>query len=208
MSISLNIREWCGIHCGEFVDKDDCGELRAIADRIDREIVEYERMKKEVDELKAELDELKGNAEGFQPDAYMKLPLDADGEPIRFGDVVWYVGECIDIAKDYPLNVAGFVTLFGATGTFIETREYPDGAIDPESLTHKQPEPADSWEKLEADMMRGTSCAYFRSDETTASCSDCPHGEERSGRLCWKNRNFDILKRAKKLAGIEEEAER
>ena len=25
-------------------------------------------------------------------DAYMKLPVDADGEPIRLGDTVWYIG--------------------------------------------------------------------------------------------------------------------
>lgn len=153
------------------------------------------------------LDDWRGNAEGFQPDAYMKLPLDADGEPIRFGDVVWYVGECVDIAKDYPLNVAGFVALLGATGTFIETREYPDGAIDPESLTHKKPEQADSWEKLEADLLRGsTADAYFQCGDI--SCSECPHSREVTGSYCWMNRNLDILARAKKLAGIEEEAER
>lgn len=157
--------------------------------------------------LKAELDDRKGNADGFQPDEYMKLPVDTDGEPIRLGDVVWYVGECVDIAKDYPLNVAGFVTLFGATGTFIETREYPDGAIDPESLTHKKPDPADSWEKLEEDLLRGsTSDAYFQCGDM--SCSECPYSREVTGRYCWINRNLDILARAKKLAGIEEEAGR
>lgn len=37
MIISLSICEWCDIHCGDFVGKDDCDDLRAIADRIDPE---------------------------------------------------------------------------------------------------------------------------------------------------------------------------
>lgn len=47
-------------------------------ERLDRERAE---LRQENAALKAELDDLKGNAEGFEPDAYMKLPLDADGVP-------------------------------------------------------------------------------------------------------------------------------
>lgn len=157
--------------------------------------------------LKAALDDWKGNAEGFQPDAYMKLPVDADGETIRLGDVVRYVGECADIAKDYPLNVAGFVTLLGATGTFIETREYPDGAIDPESLTHKKPESADSWEKLEEDAKKIV-CEYVgapRDESGMTTCDGCRFQKQEE---CYQVMVLDVLKRAKKLAGVEEEAER
>ena len=68
-----------------------------IAGRIDAEMVEYERLKKENAELKAELADWKGNAEGFQPDAYMKLPLDADGEPIRIGDKMNVDGDAMTV---------------------------------------------------------------------------------------------------------------
>ena len=37
MSISDEIREWCDICCGEYIDAD---ELRELADRIDAEMVE------------------------------------------------------------------------------------------------------------------------------------------------------------------------
>lgn len=46
--ISRDLREWCD---DADVDGDSSGELRAIADRIDREMAEKERLKKENAEL-------------------------------------------------------------------------------------------------------------------------------------------------------------
>lgn len=43
MKISDEIRQWCDICCGDYIDKDCCDELRNIANRIDREIVELPR---------------------------------------------------------------------------------------------------------------------------------------------------------------------
>ena len=170
--------------------------LSAVPDMVRKN----ERLDKENAELKAML-----SAGG---DEWMRLPLDADGVPIRFGDTVWYIGIDVDIAKDYPLKVDGFVMVPCDLGTFIETQECPSKAIAPESLTHKQPEPPDSWEKLEEDVMKATTCLYFGDVESTVKCWDCPHGFEQSGTPCWKNEYIDILKRAKKLAGIDEEAQR
>lgn len=171
-----------------------------IADRIDREmVVEKERMKKENAELKAELADWKGNAEGFQPDAYMKLPLDADGEPIRIGDEVNIDGDAMTVLG-YRLHndMLLLVAKDKESGLFFTS--------EPSEIRHFKPEPADSWEKLEKDMMRGTSCRYFGGVESALECWDCPHGTEQTGTPCWKNERIDILKRAKKLAGIEEEA--
>lgn len=206
MSISLNIREWCGIHCGGFIGKDDCNELRAIADRIDREVAEYESMKKEVDELRDELDDWKGNAEGFQPDAYMELPLDADGVPIRLKDWVWYVGIDAEITKDVPQQVVGFVSDLGMNGIYAVTRDYPDKAISPKMLTHRAPEPPDSWAKLEEDANK-TICNYASAplDENGLTmCDGCRFYKSKS---CRKEMTLDILKRAKKLAGIANDIE-
>lgn len=188
---------------------ESCGKAAVdVSSELDALLQDNQQMERQIELLNEANDRLRERLNRSENhDGYMKLPLDAGGVPIRFGDVVWYVGECVDIAKDYPLNVAGFVTLFGATGTFIETREYPDGAIDPESLTHKKPEPADSWEKLEEDAKK-RSCSYFDIDQDTASCDDCPHGSSRTGTACWLNARLDMIARAKKLAGIEEEAER
>lgn len=43
MKISDEIRQWCDICFGDYIDKDRCDELRNIANRIDREIVELPR---------------------------------------------------------------------------------------------------------------------------------------------------------------------
>lgn len=64
--------------------------------------------------------------------------------------------------------------------------------------------PPDSWEKLEEDAMKH-SCEYFGIGLGNASCGDCPHGSRRTGRACWANAGLDMIARAKKLAGIEEQ---
>lgn len=159
--------------------------------------------------LEEENAKLKGKLELMEcvqgPSGYMELPLDADGVPIHLGDTVWYIGVDVGIAKDYPLKVDGFVMEPFDFGIFIETQEFQHKAIAPESLTHEQLEPADSWEKLEEDAMKW-SCSYFGIDQDAASCDDCPHGLKQTGNACWLNARLDMLARAKKLAGIEEEA--
>ena len=140
-------------------------------------------------------------------DSYMKLPLDADGVPIRLKDWVWYVGIDAEIAKDDPRQVVGLVSDLGMNGIYAVTRDYPDKAISPKMLTHRAPEPPDSWAKLEEGVMKW-SCSYFGIDQDAASCDDCPHGLKQTGNACWLNARLDMLARAKKLAGIEEEAER
>lgn len=174
-------------------------------ERMDRERAE---LKQENAALKAELDDWKGNAEGFEPDAYMRLPLDADGVPIRIGDTVWYVGDDLEIEKSEPQEVVGLVSVFAADGIYVMTRDYTDKATRPKMLTHKQPEPPDSWEKLEEDALKG-SCTYFgMSKDKSACCSACPYGQETTGRGCGRNMRLDLIERAKRLAGIEEEMQR
>ena len=169
-------------------------------------ISKLKELEEENAELKAELDDRKGNAEGFQPDAYMKLPLDADGVPIHIGDVLYSRGnEC----RVVSITVKADEACVGAhtdEGVFLPS-------VNPKYLSRKnleplEPEPDDSWEKLEEDMMKRSSCHYFGIGASIESCNDCPHGERRSGTTCFKNARLDMIARAKKLAGIEEEAQR
>ncbi len=137
-------------------------------------------------------------------DKHMELPLDADGVPIRLGDLVWYVGTDYEITNDDPQQVVGLVTVFAADGTYIMTRDYPDKAMRPKMLTHKQPEPPDSWEKLEEDAMK-TTCNYAlapRDEDGLTTCEGCRFQKNES---CHHEMTIEVLKRAKRLAGIEEQ---
>ena len=67
----------------------------------------------------------------------------------------------------------------------------------------------DSWERLEEDVEQfedgGTACEYFGSELT--SCNGCKSPCS-IGSNCRNSVARDVLRRAKKLAGIEEEAQR
>lgn len=145
--------------------------------------------------LRAELDGWKGNAEGFQPDAYMRLPLDADGVPIRIGDVVNVDGGAMTVLG-YRLHDGTLLLI---------AKERKSGlffAPEPSRVRHFKYVQPDSWEKLEEDA-RKQSCSYFGLDLPPALCDDCQHGWMQTGRACWQNARLDMIARAKKLAGIE-----
>ncbi len=167
-------------------------------ERLDRERAE---LKQENAALKAEIERLKSET----PDDCMRLPLDADGVPIRIGDTVWYVGIDAEITKCELQKVVGLVSVFGAYGTYIMTRDYPDKAIASNMLTHKQPEPPDSWEKLEEDAKMVKACDYAhapRDEYGITVCRDCRFQKSKS---CRQEMILDMIARAKKLAGIEEQ---
>lgn len=127
----------------------------------------------------------------------MELPRDADGEPIRIGDEVNVDGDAMTVLG-YCLHddMLLLITEDKKRGLFFVPQ--------PSRVCHFKPEPADSWEKLEEDMMKRSSCNYFGIGFSMESCNDCPHGERRSGTSCFENTRRDMLARAKKLAGIEE----
>lgn len=158
------------------------------------EMMENERLKKENAELKAELADWKGNAEGFQPDAYMKLPVDADGEPIRIGDEVNVDGVAMTVLG-YRLHddMLLLVAKDKKSGFFFTS--------EPSRVCHFKPVQPDSWDKLEKAAM-GRACELAGSGHFR--CGDCKWGKEGIG--CQAMARLEILKRAKKLAGIEEEA--
>lgn len=112
-----------------------------------------ERLERENAELMDELDDWKGSAEGFQPDAYMKLPLDADGVPIRIGDVLYSCGnECRVVSITVKADEA-CVGVHTDEGVFLPS-------VNPKYLSRKnteplEPEPADSWMQLSTDTKMG-----------------------------------------------------
>lgn len=154
-------------------------------------------------ELEEENAGLRAKLEAFiqSDDSYMKLPLDADGVPIRIGDVLYSSGnECRVVSITVKADEA-CVGVHTDEGAFLPS-------VNPKYLSRKNPEPLedeppDSWEKLEEDA-RKQSCSYFGLDLPPALCDDCPHGSRQTGRACWQNARLDMIARAKKLAGIED----
>ena len=154
---------------------------------------ENERLKDELSALQIQSD-----------DSYMKLPLDADGVPIRIGDEMDIDGE-IAVVKGYQVSYKGDRLQFIAV-TEGYRKTYTLFGKNRKHFKHHTM-PSDSWGKLEEDAMQHA-CSYFDIGSDNASCDDCPHGSRQTGRACWQNARRDMLARAKKLAGIEEEAQR
>lgn len=184
-----------------------CGKAAVgISSELDALLQDNQQMEQQIELLDEANDRLRERLNRSENhDGYMKLPLDADGVPIRIGDVLYSSGnECRVVSITVKADEA-CVGVHTDEGVFLPS-------VNPKYLSRKNPapledEPADSWEKLEADLLRGsTADAYFQCGDI--SCSECPHSREVTGSYCWMNRNLDILARAKKLAGIEEEAER
>ena len=166
-----------------------------IAGRIDAEMVEYERLKKENAELKAELADWKGNAEGFQPDAYMKLPVDADGVPVCIGDKVNVDGDAMTVLGYRLYNGTLLLVVRKGDSNLTYTPK-------PSEIRHFKPVQPDSWEKLEADANK-TVCGYVDApldEDGLTTCEGCRF--EHLGE-CHQEMARDVLKRAKKLAGID-----
>ena len=124
--------------------------------------------------------------------SYMKLPLDADGEPIRIGDVLYSSGnECRVVSITVKADEA-CVGVHTDEGAFLPS-------VNPRYLSRKKPEPADSWEKLEEDA-RKTACAYApapRNEDGLVTCDGCRFQKSES---CSNEMTLDLVERAKKLA--------
>lgn len=150
--------------------------------------------------LEEENAELRAKLEAWiqSDDSYMKLPLDADGEPIRIGDVLYSSGnECRVVSITVKADEA-CVGVHTDEGVFLPS-------VNPKYLSRKKPEPPDSWEKLEKDA-RKTACDYApapRNEDGLTTCDGCPFLKSES---CSNEMTIDLFERAKKLAGIEEEA--
>lgn len=86
------------------------------------------------------------------------------------------------------------------------TRDYADKAIRPKLLTHKAPEPPDSWDKLLGDLDRaangmtdGAECRY--ADNAGRTCKTCKFDESTE---CTGYIFADIADRIRTLKGKEQ----
>lgn len=137
-------------------------------------------------------------------------PRDCDGVPIEVGEVVYYCDKESGEPKagfgpfrviDYDPH-AQAVLLRYEKGGVDGYGNYSESFESCELLTHRKP---DSWEKLEEDARKGP-CNYFGILEDRAvTCINCQKSTQATGHSCRVNMQIDLVKRAKKLAGIEEQ---
>lgn len=121
-------------------------------------------------------------------------PRFEDGEPVMVGDAV-----ALTIG-----NIAVGAIEFDCEGAHV--KDAPNGDWNTSSrAAHRLKRPApgapDSWERLEEDAVKNA-CDYFGEEcDSEWRCRHCPHFHE--DRDCSLDMNEDIVRRAKRLAGIE-----
>ena len=124
--------------------------------------------------------------------------LDADGEPIRVGDKLYFIE-----GDDTPLKCIGFDDYDNVTFTDWEKTRII-AYENPTVFTHKKP---DSWEQLGRDV-KLCCCEYF--GRSYKECSECKADDPNHHPYdhpydCDKAKTQDIIHRAKALAGVDDE---
>lgn len=141
---------------------------------------------------------------GFKPGERVKRPapkvLDADGVPIHEGDTVWIIPAVTD-TPDEPHEVK-HINRWGEV--LLEFHFERSTGVKGEYLTHTRP---DSWEQLEEDARKGAceyAGAYLKRDTIDShECDGCRCDADGYGPTCEQQMALDIIRRAKKLAGVE-----
>lgn len=156
------------------------------------------RLEDENEQLRGELDDLRDTAEGFEPDAYIKLPVDADGVPIRLNDTVEYYSDTHGKTKvtgnvtkiEVVLTAEGGYQWWFTTGCLAH-RVTASREIRHVDLDQERP---DSWEQLEYD----AECDAFEYASKTGFVPDD------NSESVFAHQSVDLVKRAKALAGVEQ----
>lgn len=124
--------------------------------------------------------------------------LDADGAPIKVGDTVY----CDDDPEPWQVDLT-YAGSMGCCTVRIKDSAGICKSADAPRLSHKKPEPPDSWEKLEEDA-RKTACNYAPApcnEDGLVTCDGCPFQKSES---CSNEMMIDLVKRAKRLAKVGE----
>lgn len=136
-------------------------------------------------------------------DGFKRPPvIAADGRPIEVGETVWHE----DGSMLRVVSIEHGTDEDGETLIKVETISGNDwNEVRSLSVSHENPEPEDSWERLTADACKYSSDYWG----CYANCSHCPSKidgktpcEHYGCDDCVEARGFDIVYRAKRLAGL------
>lgn len=180
------------------------GAAVSISSELDAVLRDNQQMGRQIERLNEANDRLRERLNRSEShDGYMKLPVDADGEPIRIGDVLYLPD------SPGPIVVSGYERSTCSDEVYcIGHQDGRKSHFCPKLWTHKQPRPADSWEKLEEDAAKEV-CAYAGApfsivDQDRYSCTGCRFDDCSNRKAnCWLQMNSELMARAKRLAGAE-----
>ena len=177
---------------------ESCGKAAGgMSSELDALLQDNQQMEQQIESLNEANDRLRERLNRSENhDGYMKLPLDADGEPIRIGDEMNVDSKCLTVIG-YEMQENKLHLLAREDGAYLWT-------LDPAKYKHFKHDtaPLDSWEKLEEDAKKAI--CKIAGQKAFPSCAECKW----VGKECNKMARLEILKRAKKLAGIEEDEQR
>lgn len=127
--------------------------------------------------------------QGCPGEGFMALPVAADGEPVRPGQVVWLLDEG---------DQRGVI---GVSGKSVVVPNFDGGArgylkVMAGRVSHERPE---SWARI-ADELRGGPGQYFTGGPCNGLCSDCT-GPGISESHCWRFMARKLADRIEALAG-------
>ena len=126
---------------------------------------------------------------GCSGEGFMALPMAADGEPVRPGDIVWL------------LDDGDRRSVIGVCGKSVVVPSFDRGAwgysiVMAGRVSHKRPE---SWERIVAEL-RGGPGPFFLGAACGGSCTDC-EGPALNEADCWKLMAGKLADRIEALAG-------
>lgn len=224
----------------------------SVSSELDAVLQDNQQMERQIERLNEANDRLRERLNrGENHEAYLKLPVDADGAAIHVGDAVYFESEVAKVCgmrwdgaswslslhdraehtTSHRCRLVPTAALIGADGVSIGVGDivYRDAGPEPlqvdliyagsmgyctvrlkdsagiytsadaHRLSHEKPEPADSWEKLEEDAEKDAcELAGKGGSDDCVGCKWFPRSN------CNEMARIEILKRAKKLAGIEE----
>lgn len=124
-------------------------------------------------------------------------PRFEDGEPAQFGDPF------VDPVSGYVEQVKSM--RFYGDGDGEKWLVLGDGAAaDGLHGPLKRPESLDSWERIEADVNKGSACRYFGVPDSEEECGKCAaQWDDYDLMSCAESMARDVLRRCKALAGVE-----
>ena len=129
--------------------------------------------------------------------------LAADGKPLCEGETVYVVEDEPYGANLFIGDSVDVVNIFKNGDVTVTKHDGTDYAVDGGNLSHERPV-ADSWERLEEDAEK-LACEYFGRKEEKDPCSWCRSREidPCTAKDCELNKTIDLVRRAKKLAGVQ-----